>query len=292
MIVLLFFAFNTLAQEVKVQIISYQKHTSFKLGIGSKVNLQLTNTNQIIEAIFLGRMVDQENRTLEYLFLNELETKVLMVNPENVEGLKKSQTWPVISPIEQMGSTCTAYGFLHFWDQIYFNNTSGNDEFKDVMRSDRKRMQFLEETIDHYYLQNRINITNVLKKHGKRFGFACRAHRFKQPKEASQFLFEQVSRGIPVLIDFNIGSDMVSSSYEFVDFETNDLRDPRLWIPRKVGQRSISGHVIVAAGAFISKGKKKLLVLDSNWSEPRVWDLQRYIENKAAVKEMGFHSCY
>ena len=67
--------------------------------------------------------------------------------------------------------------------------------------------------------------------------------------------------------------------------------DTRLWIPRKIGERNGGGHAIVAAAAFTSMGRRKVLVLDSNWSEPRVWDLDKYLGQKAAISEMVFHHC-
>jgi hypothetical protein len=159
------------------------------------------------------------------------------------------------------------------------------------MESDRKRLQFIEEIIDLYYLQNKLNITTLMKNFGKRFGFVCKSNPFTDPKKAADFIFNKTSEGKPVLIDFNIGPDMVTSTYDLNDYETVSGRDARLWVPRKVGQRNAGGHVIVAAAAFVSKGKKKILVLDSDWAEPRVWDLERYLSKKAAVKEMGFHTC-
>jgi hypothetical protein len=130
-----------------------------------------------------------------------------------------------------------------------------------------------------------------MKRYGDRFGLKCKNNPQKDSLAAAEFLFAKASQGKPILIDFNIGADMVASDYEVTDYETPLSRDPWLWIPRKVGERNKGGHVIVAAGAFLSKGKKKLLVLDSNWSEPRVWDLQKYVASKASVKEMGFHTC-
>jgi len=126
-----------------------------------------------------------------------------------------------------------------------------------MMSSDRTRLQFLEEAIDIYYLQNRINLTNMMKRFGKRFGTSCKGHTFNSSKDVSDFLFTKAQEGKPLLIDFNIGPEMVSSSYEVRDYEKPVAIDPRLWVPREVGQRNAGGHVIVAVGSFISKGKKK-----------------------------------
>jgi hypothetical protein len=51
-------------------------------------------------------------------------------------------------------------------------------------------------------------------------------------------------------------------------------------LPHKVGQRANNGHAIVAASAFVAKGRRKVLELDSDWSEPRVWDLDKYLGSK------------
>ena len=290
-LLLSFLSFSALAAEVNVKVISAVKHANFDLGIGSKVELDFKTRNIQKEAIFLGRMVDQENKTVEFLFLDEKKTRISMIDPENVEGFRKSRAQAVISPIDQMGSTCAAYGFFHFWNQMKAVGFKGTEVLTETFESDRKRLQFIEEAIDLYYLQNKTNITTLMKNYGTRFGFKCKNNPQTDSKKAAEFLFNKGLEGKPILIDFNIGSDMVSSTYEVTDFETPVSRDPRLWVPRKVGERNSSGHVIVAAGSFISKGKKKLLVLESNWTEPRVWDLEKYIASKAAVKEMGFHTC-
>lgn len=290
-IFVLVFSSSVFSKEVQVKVTSPIKHKHFDVAIGSKVELNFSNRELVKEGLFLGRMVDQDLRDLEFLFLDQKLNRIYMIDPSNVSGIRKSRTQAIISPIDQMGSTCTAYGFFHYWDQMYVSKFKAADELSVVMNSDRKRMQYLEEIIELYYLQNRTNITTLLKRDGERFGFKCRNNKFTNTKMAADFLFQKASEGNPIMVDFNVASDMVTSSYEVTDYETPASRDPRLWIPRKVGQRAASGHVIVVAGAFVTKGKQKLLVLDSNWTEPRVWDLERYIKRKAAVKEMGFHTC-
>jgi hypothetical protein len=289
---LLFVSLSALAQEVTVKVLERKSHQNFSIGVGSKVELTFSRERTTKQAIFLGRMVDQNKKNIEFMFLDEQKTRILLISPENVEGLNKASTQPIIRPIDQKGSTCTAYAFLHFWDQIYMSKFKSTQQLIDVMSSDRGRMQYLEVAIEKYYINNRTNITTLIKEDGKDFGFTCKNNPFTDSKQAAEFIFQKTSEGRPVMIDFNIGgSDMVTSSYELTDYEKPLTMDRRLWIPRKVGQRTTSGHTIVAAAGFISKGKKKVLVLDSDWSEPRVWDLQRYIAQKAAVKEMGFHTC-
>lgn len=290
-IILIFFSLTSLAQEVSVSVTSAVKHENFNLGIGSKVTLDFQNKKNKKEYIFLGRMVDQNKKTVEFLFLDEKETRISMIDPQNIVGFRKSTAQTIIRPIDQTAATCTAYGVFHYWNQIFVSRFKSTSELVTTMESDRKRMKLLEEIIDIYYIQDKINITTLMNKLGKRFGFKCKNNLFTDSKKASDFLFNTALLGKPILIDFNIGPKMVSSTYELTDYETPLSPDPRLWIPRQVGERNSSGHVIVGAAAFMSKGRKKLLVLDSNWTEPRVWDLEKYIARKAAVKEMGFHTC-
>lgn len=279
------------AEEIGVEILNTKKHAQFPIGIGSKVKLSFSIESKNQEAIFLGRMINLDHQAEEFLFLDEKKTRIFMIDSQNISGIRKSRTEPIIRPVDQRGSTCAAYGFFHYWNQMYASGFKSLDPLSQMVSSDRTRMQFLEEAIDIYYLQNRNNITNIMKLFGKRFGFNCRSHSFKSSKEISDFLFTKASEGRPLLIDFNIGPDMVSSTYEIKDYENPSSIDPRLWVPRQIGQRNAGGHVIVAVGSFISKGKKKLLILDSDWSEPRVWDLERYVARKAAYKEIGVHSC-
>jgi hypothetical protein len=284
-------SFSVFSKEVEVKFTSIVKHKNFDIAIGSKVELRFPDREIVEEALFLGRMVDQDLKDLEFLFLDQKRNRIYMIDPSNLMGVKKSRTQAVISPIDQLGSTCTAYGFFHYWNQVFVSKFKASEDLSVLMSSDRKRMQYLEEIIELYYLQNRTNITSLLKRDGERFGLKCRNNKFTNAKLAADFIFREASEGNPVMIDFNVASNMVTSSYEITDYETPASRDPRLWIPRKVGQRSSSGHVIVVAGAFVTKGRQKLLVLDSNWTEPRVWDLERYLKRKAAVQEMGFHTC-
>lgn len=287
----LFLLSSAFAQEVQVKVLEKIKQTKFDLGIGSKVELTFLSTEEKAPAIFLGRMVNQDEESIELLFLDEKKTRISMIDPKSVTGFRKSSAQPVIQPIDQKGSTCLAYAVFHYWNQMYASGEHRNEELKKVMSSDRERMRFLEETIEIYYIQNKTNITNLMTKFGKRYGFKCRNNLFQKPQDAVNFIYEKTAQGKPVLIDFNISKNMLTSTYEVTDFEKPLIKDARLWLPRKIGQRMTSGHAIVGASAFMANGRKKVLVLDSDWTEPRVWDLDKYLGTKAAVKEMGFHTC-
>ena len=119
---LLFMSFSLLAQEVTVKVTTPFRHRNYELGIGTRVELDFKTRNVKKPAIFLGRMVDLERRSIEFLFLDEKKTRISMIDPENIEGIRQSTAQPVVSPIDQIGSTCLAYGVFHFWNQIYISN--------------------------------------------------------------------------------------------------------------------------------------------------------------------------
>jgi hypothetical protein len=62
-------------------------------------------------------------------------------------------------------------------------------------------------------------------------------------------------------------------------------------VPRKTGERSGGGHSIVAASFFMLGDRPEVIVVDSDWSEPRIWDLNDYLDARTAIQEVEFISC-
>ena len=283
---------NALAEQVKLKVITAVKDVKYDLGVGSKVELTFVEKNEKKEAIFLGRMVNHPELGEEILFLDEKDTRILMIDAENMaSSFLKIRMQNLISPIDQTGETCAAYALYHHWQQTDAVGFKGNGQLTSVMGQERSRMKLLEESITSYYMGRSANLKLIMKKFGDRFGFKCKEKIFDDSKKAVDYVYSQTSSAHPVIMEFYLGKNMVSSSYELEDYETKVEMDTRLWIPRKVGEKNAGGHAIVAAAAFVSKGRKKVLVLDSNWTEPRVWDLDKYLGEKAAISEMIFHAC-
>lgn len=274
------------AADVNLKIINQIKHDKFLLGIGSQV--QINNT----ESIFVGRMIGHEELGGEILFMNPKSGKISMVDSENLKSpIPKSKMQSLISTVDQAGETCAAYGIYHFWKQIHLMGYKGSEEFQKIFSQEKERMKLLETSIIEYYLSKTYRIKSVLGKMGKRFAFNCRERVFDQSSKAIDFVYSIAVKGNPVVMEFNIGSEMEETENDLVDFETNLETESWLWGPRKIGVRNKGGHVVVAAAAFTHKNQKKLMVLDSNWNEPRVWDMERFLSGKTAIKEMIFHVC-
>src|SRR5690606_41717293 len=72
--------------------------------------------------------------TLFRSFLDETNNRISMIDPGNLTGFRKSTAQRIISPIDQIGATCTAYGFFHFWGQMHEVGLGRGE----VLRRDRK----------------------------------------------------------------------------------------------------------------------------------------------------------
>lgn len=287
------FSFTAWAQKVSIKTVEAKKNERVSLLIGSKIEMSADGKRTIPSAQFLGRMVMQDGRAQEFLVLDESHKRVLLIDYKNIEmksGKTKSQA--ILSPIDQVGGTCAAYAFMHFWQQMYWSGFKGTKDFDFMMSDERERLKLFEESLGRYYMDRRVTANSLMSSYGKRFGFRCKSYKFDNAKKAADYVFEKTSKGRPVVIEFNIGGDdMVDSDYVLQDYESRKKMDPRLWIPQQKGQKLSSGHSIVGAAAFVSNGKRKILVLDSNWTEPRVWDLDSYIGPKTLMNELGFYSC-
>lgn len=292
LLALLVLSFHAMAEEVRMKVVRAVKSANFEIGIGSQVELNFVQSNKVGQAIFLGRMLGHEQFKDEMFFLDERKTRIYMVDTKSIRTTAtKSRAQNLISTIDQAGETCAAYALYHFWIQSAAVGLKGNGTLYPVATSQMSRMKLLEESITRYYMGRSFDIKPIMKEFGSRFGFTCKERKFTTTAPAMDYVFTQASMGRPVIMEFYIGNQMVTSDFEIQDYETKVELDPRLWTPRRIGIRNAGGHAIVAAGAFISQGRRKLMVLDSNWNEPRVWDVENYLGGKTAISEMIFHHC-
>jgi hypothetical protein len=272
---------------VKLNILRPVNNPLYQLGIGSFVEIE--HDKETMRGTFLGRMVNHEIFSEEFLLMDEKSGKVFLINSHSFRN--KSRMHPLISTIDQTGSTCAAYAIYHLWQQNNELYSAKSPELNKTFVQERTRMKLLEEAISRYYLGRSVNLNLILNKFADRFNFKCIVKTFKDVAKAKQFVYDRTQEAQPVMIEFNIGPSMAISTHGLQDFETGTVFDNNLWVPRKKGEKNKGGHVVVAAGSFQVNGKPKVMVLDSNWNEPRVWDLSDYFPASTAIEEMIFHTC-
>lgn len=273
---------------VSVQFVEKSPSGVFAAGTGSRIQVQIDGQAPV-EGIFLAR-VEKFEAPAQWMILLDDAKKIYLVDekdlvnvPRDVDGFQK-----FVHPMDQEGGTCAAYAMYHMTMQLE------KDGQAKLGLDDEGRMKLFAYYVSEYYLDGarRESVEKILDSMGKKFGFKCDTHRFDDSAKALEFVQARFSEGRPLLVEFDVGTDMVNSSYTTVDYaHATVAQDPRLWVPRQVGQRDGGGHAIVLASGFSDHGHAMAVVLDSDWATPRIWDLEQYLAPRARMDLVLFHSC-
>jgi hypothetical protein len=282
-----------------------------KVGVGSRIRIRVA-AGKTVEGLFLGRLVNRQRESTDYLFYH-YEDDLLYVIPQaklrfRLEGqnLAAKSLQPILDPIEQAGETCMAYALDHMIHQIDLNELDGTGTVRQRLSTEEGRTRMLVEFVSEYYLnlRRRSNANailndelheifdSVLKKKADKLGLKCRVLQHQDPQRLVRAMTKSMDAGSPVLLEFNIGAWMLETETQVVDPERRFGEDQRLWVPRKTGQAGGGGHAIVASQYFTSpSGRLKFLVQDSDWTEPRIWDVENYIVERYKSSGMLAHVC-
>jgi hypothetical protein len=282
-----------------------------KVGVGSRMRIRVA-AGKTVEGLFLGRLVNRQRQSTDYLFYH-YEDDLLYVIPQaklriRFEGktVGSSSLQPILDPIEQAGETCMAYALDHMVHQIDLNELDGTGILRDRLSTEEGRTRLLVEFVSEYYLNlrrrnNANGILNdelheifdtVLKKKASKLGLKCRVLKYQDPKRLVAAITKAMDAGSPVLLEFNIGAWMLETKTQVIDPDERFGEDRRLWIPQKKGEAPGGGHAIVASQYFTSpSGRLKFLVQDSDWTEPRIWDVENYFIERYESSGMMAHVC-
>ncbi len=280
--------------DIAVSVLKARPVGAFKTGIGSVLNFKTTEKKLNGEQVFLGNVVHADGSEMYKTMLSKNEKKVYFVDNQYFTKKNKDQQ-TVIDPYVQVGSTCTGYAINGFLHQTNLAQFIGSGELNLELQTEEGRSQLLAHAINEYYLtpSHRYSIRGILNSYGKKYGFKCKLLKTDSFTKAKAFILDQLNLGLPVVVSFNIGPTMDQSPFPLEMYGKKDVTvDERLWLPRRVGERNNGGHTIVAAGSFDFQGKTYLTMLDSDWNEPRVWDLDFSLNHpKTALEEVEFVSC-
>ncbi len=293
-IVLSFFSSHTFAGDITIVTKKAVSVGAFKVGIGSLLEFKTDEKKLNGEQVFLGNVLRADGSEMYKMLLSSTEKKVYYVDSQYFSRKNKDQQ-TLIDPYIQVGSTCTGYAINGFLNQTNLAQFEGNGVLKKELQTEEGRSQLLAHAISEYYLtsSHKYSIRAILNSYGKTYGFKCGLLKTENFSEAKSFILSQLASGLPVIVSFNIGPVMHPSTFPLEMYEKNDVKiDDRLWLPRRVGERNSGGHTIVAAGSFEVEGKTYLTMLDSDWNEPRVWDMELSLNHaKTALNEVEFISC-
>jgi hypothetical protein len=289
-------SFNVFAFDDSLSVARPVAVGSYDVGVGSLVRIQSQDQRINGDAIFLGNATRPDGSSSFQMLLNLKSNKVFYVDSANFQSFNtfESQLQRILDPYEQAGGTCTGYAMFHFMAQTNLTGSGSNNELAREMSTEDSRSKLLVDTIQQYYMmaQHRYSINGILNGFGKRFGFSCKKLNTANYAEAKTKILAQLGAGLPVLVSFTLGPNMVQGPFniEFTDVK-NGVVDNRLWIPRKIGERNAGGHSIVAAASFVKNNRTYLVMIDSDWSEPRIWDMDSFLNTKTALDEVDFVFC-
>jgi hypothetical protein len=289
----LVYSINSYAANISSSIENAIAVGAFPVGIGSTVNLNSSDSKIAGPAIFLGSTVRPDSSISYQMYLNKATHKVFYIEASNFNRRNpKLQT--ILDPYQQAGGTCTGYAIDDFLQQTNLSGFTGNGSLGNVLSTEEGRSNLLVDSINEYYLTttHRYSINGIMNSYGKKFGFSCNSFKTDSYDKAKTKILAHLNLGLPIIVSFNIGPKMVKSPFglELYD-QGNPEIDDRLWIPRKIGERNSGGHSIVAAASFEINNKTYLVMIDSDWSEPRIWDMDSFLNQKTDIDDVEFISC-
>lgn len=288
----LFVSLNLLAAaDIQIKIDSAKPIGAFTVGIGSEVTLESTDARVAGPSVFLGKAIHPDGVAAYEIYLNKTEQKIYYIQASHFESTAANQT--VLNPYEQAGGTCTGYAIYDFLQQTHLSGLKGTGILSSKLSTEKGRTTLLVDNINEYYLtpQHRYSIQGILNKYGKDFGFKCATYKYKTYEKLRERILNQLNAGSPVAISFNLGPDMYPSPISLNMFDTPERIDSRLWLPRKIGERKSGGHTIILAGSFEFNNKTYLVTIDSDWNEPRIWDMDLSLNSKTAIEEVEVSIC-
>ncbi|MFA6237730.1 MAG: hypothetical protein WC635_10420 [Bacteriovorax sp.] len=262
------------------------------VGIGSSVSINSEDDQIRGPAIFLGSAVRPDGSSSYQIYLNQKSGTVFYIDSSNFNRSSKLQK--VLDPYEQAGGTCAAYAIDQFMIQTHLSGFTGTGALADVLSTEEGRTHLLADSINQYYLtlNHRFSTPGILNGFGKKFGFKCQYLKGSTYETIKEKILSHLQLGSPVIVSFSTGPNMVKSPFKLKMYDQSNVKlDERLWIPRKIGERESGGHSIVAVASFEFNNKTFLIMLDSDWSEPRVWNMDSYINQKTDLSEIDFVNC-
>lgn len=291
-VLLFIFSFNTFAA-VDFQVESAESSGNYTIGVGSSVVLKSDDKRLAGPAIFLGSAVKPDGDSRYQMFLLKNSKKVFYVDSSEFSKKFSTKFQTILDPYEQQGGTCTGYAIYDFLQQTNLAGFEGTNELSKTLSTEEGRTNLLVDSVNQYYLnlQHRNSIGGILNGYGKKFGFKCSTLKSDDYSKVKTKILTQLKAGYPVLFSFDIGPKMVQAPFSIAMTEQKDALDTRLWVPRKIGERNSGGHSIVAAASFEFADKIYLVMIDSDWSEPRIWDMDAYLNQKTDLGAVEFTTC-
>ncbi len=269
-------------------------------GVGSTMSV-VYSTGRTAQGIFLGRLMSIEGGTKRYMFFDVKAKTAVLFEPSEVslefngKKVRDRDLQQIAEPVEQYDNTCSAYAVVYFLRQLHLNGFEGTGKLGEMLNSRAGIQNLMARAINDYYLNPRTaSFQVVYRKLADEVGMKCRKVDSDSPEKFISLIEKALVMGSPVLLEFNLGPDMVNTDHIWRDYGSKESEDRRLWIPRARGERESGGHAIVVDEVFSApNGRLKFLIGDSDWNlAPRIWDVESYLLGRKESGSVSAHVCF
>lgn len=244
---------------------------------GDAVKVVLPGESQSLEGVFLGRLLALDGQTKKFAILVPEQKKIHIFRSNEIRVLQgeneisSESLEPVVAGINQEDGTCAAFSIYNCMRQMGYSGHEGNSELAKWLADEAGRHRLLTRSIHDYYIDG--NHTDGISEVSGVFGF----QHYEIPSGSARELakgIREYSKDWPILLRFDIGSEMHRTEYEMYDHRDATTYDRRLWLPQRSGERSQGGHMILILRNFTAGNQEWLLVHDPNWTSPRMWPIE------------------
>ena len=280
------------ADPISVQVDQPIAQGAYVVGVGSKVSISLPGQSQSHPGMFLGKVTARDGGTDSFMFWDEMAGQIDYV-PAALVKIADDSLQSIFKLYDQEGGTCTAYAIDDFMEQLSLTGFVGTGALAQTLSTEQGRTQLLVDAVSQYYLSLSIAIRRSVSSMGSERNLDSNARRrhLKTPNRFGSFCW--ISSRQDIRWPWVLISARTCSMRRFRSSITQIL--PSLSIIgcgfRGRSAESSGGHTVVAVASFIANGKLELLMLDSDWDAPRVWDFDSVFVPKTAYSEIEFDIC-
>jgi hypothetical protein len=237
-------------------------------------------------AYFLGRIVAPEGDDAGILVYEATRNLVHLVPMDQIEGtlsdgtvLRPEQLLPVMRSRNQVEATCQPYAMNNCISQLARvragqPNLANADQlaWRRTLSTEVGRSELLVRALLQRFDSKNTPLAQAVEL-AKPFGFVVYDIPRNNLNDFKAKFLEQVGWNWPTVVSFDVAESMGTHEANIIAHGSTDTYLRELWLPMRKGQTKADRHVVVALGTIpLPNGQTKILILDSNWRVPRLWD--------------------
>lgn len=273
---------KTLCEKFLIEASAVASYSGFGLTQGEPVKIQFGEDSNRASAVFLGRLIGLQDTSPDLLFY-EQERKLIHIIPiqklsiqrRSGESISAHDSSPIVRSENQEGGTCAAYSIFNCLRQLHYTGRDGNGTIAKQIETESGRQHLLVRLINEIYLKDRF-YEDVLSEVGKQYGFKFREVLYRDSLDLKKKITKSLRSGSPVMLRFDTNFEMATTPFTVLNHADGVEAERKMWMPRTSRKKAKLGHMVFALGIVEVEGIKKILISDSNWKVPRLWDLSAF----------------